>query len=188
MKKYFLAATLTALLFGADEAGYYIEAQGEFGKELETLVNKYKAQDANVSINIYKNKPDDTASDGRKRRFINIGVDKSQNFDMAKGEEIFLKRCASCHGNKGEKRAHGVSRPIKDLSAQEINDSIIAYANDPDYGGEKRHIMKPFAVSINYRDLGDVISYLRGENAFVYTQEGNSPISRKPTEQGTYLE
>lgn len=185
MKKTFLAAALCAALFGANEGGYVLEADGEFGKELEALVNKY---DGNATVRVTKRKEDTSTKDGRSRRLINIGVDKGQDFNLARGEELYLAKCAHCHGEKGGKSAYGASRKLNEMSAQQINDAIIGYANNPQYGGESRHIMQPFAVSVNYRDLGDIISYVKGENAFVYTNEANQPISRKPTEQGTYIE
>ena len=119
---------------------------------------------------------------------INIGVDKSQDFNLARGEELYKKSCAHCHGEKGQTRAHSTSRKLSEMTAEQINDAFIGYVNNPDYGGEKRSLMQPYAVSTSYRDLGDIISYIKGENAFVYTNEENRPISRKPTEQGTYIE
>ena len=185
MKKTFLAMALCVAIFGADESGYVLEADGEFGKELEALVNKYEG---NATVRVTKRKEDKSTKDGRSKRLINIGVDKGQDFNLARGEELYLAKCAHCHGEKGEKSAYGESRKLKDMSAQQITDAIIGYANNPQYGGDKNNIMQPFAVAVNYRDLGDIISYIKGENAFVYTNEANQPISRKPTAQGTYIE
>lgn len=185
MKKTFLFAAVCCVALFAADSGYVLEADGEFGKELEELVAKY---DGNATVRVTKRKEDDTTKDGKKRRLINIGVDKSQDFNLARGEELYLKKCAHCHGEKGDRSAYGSSRKLNQMTAQQINDAIIGYANNPDYGGEKKHIMQPFAVSTNYKDLGDIISYVKGENAFVYTNESNKPISRTPTSQGTYIE
>lgn len=184
-KSLFFALFCCAALFG--ENGYVIEADGEFGKELEELVAKH-SKDGNVTVKIHKNTIDTSTRDGRKKRMINIGVDKGQDFNVARGEEIYKDRCANCHGQKGEVRAHGIARKLNEMTPQQINDAIIGYANNPDYGSSKRFLMQPFAASINYRDLGDVISYIKGESAFIYSNTENRPISRKPTEQGTYLE
>lgn len=187
MKKTLIFSALcAALLFGAEQNGYLIEADGEFGKELEALVAKY---DNNVSVRIIKNTPENaTTKDGRKRRLINFGVDKSQDFNLARGEELYKKTCQHCHGEKGQSRAYATSRKLSEMTAEQINDAFIGYANNPDYGGEKKNLMQPYAVSTSYYDLGDIISYIKGENAFVYTNEENRPISKKPTEQGTYIE
>ena len=193
MKKstFLVAATCTifcaSALFAAQNGEYYIEADGEFGKELEELVAKH-SKDGNVTVRVVRGAEDTSTRDGRKKRMINIGVDKGQDFNMARGEELYLARCASCHGVKGEIKVGGKTRRLNEMSGQQINDAIIGYANNPDYGGDSRYIMRTYAVATNYRDLGDMIAYIKGESAFIYSNQENRPISRKPTTQGTYIE
>lgn len=164
------------------QAGYIIEGDGEFGKELKELVKKH-SKDGNVSVNIYKAKANEVDN-----RLINIGVNPNQNFNLARGEEAYNKHCAHCHGQKGEKRPFGTSRRLSELTGKQIADLVGNYAANPNYGGKNKHIMRPAAVRVSHRDLGDIVSYLKGENALIFSDEGNEPISTKPTEQGTYIE
>ena len=71
-------------LFAAQNGEYYIEADGEFGKELEELVAKH-SKDGNVTVRVVRGAEDTSTRDGRKKRMINIGVDKGQDFNMARG-------------------------------------------------------------------------------------------------------
>lgn len=191
-KSTFLVAAACAIfcasaLFAAQNGEYYIEAEGEFGKELEELVAKH-SKDGNVTVRVVRGAEDTSTRDGRKKRMINIGVDKGQDFNIARGEKLYLARCASCHGVKGEIKVGGKTRRLNEMTGQQINDAIIGYANNPDYGGDSRHIMRTYAVATNYRDLGDMIAYIKGGSAFIYSNQENRPISRKPTKQGTYIE
>lgn len=171
-----------SLLFSADNDKYVIEAKGEFGKELKNLVEKY-AKDENVSINVYQK---DDSNDGR---LLNIGVNKNQNFNIKAGEIAYNKNCLHCHGEKGEKRAMGASQKLSEMSAEDIEANFSEYGSDPEFGGKLKYIMQPYAKKISYRDLGNIIAYLKGENAFVIDDEnsGNTDIQTTPTEQGTYL-
>ncbi len=75
------------------------------------------------------------------------------------------------------------------MSAEDIEAAINSYSNDGNYGGNQRNVMQTEAQRISYRDLGNVIAYLKGENAFLNKENlGNGDISTKPTTQGTYLE
>ncbi len=170
----------------ANDSRYVIEAKGEFGRELKNLVEKY-AKDGNASVNIYQG---GSATGLDDSRFLNIGVNRNQFFNITAGEQIYIKRCQSCHGEKGEKRASAHSKRLKDMSAEDIEAAINSYSNDGNYGGSQRDVMQTEAQRISYRDLGNVIAYLKGENAFLMNQEnlGNGDISTKPTNQGTYLE
>lgn len=53
-----------------------------------------------------------------------------------------LKTCVSCHGVKYDKKALGKSKIVKDMSIDDIEDSLIGYKNGT-YGG----LMKGMMVS-----------------------------------------
>lgn len=43
------------------------------------------------------------------------------------GEKTYVNKCQTCHGVNGEKSAYNTSRPLKDLSIEDMNDSIKNY-------------------------------------------------------------
>lgn len=169
-------------LMANDTNSYILDADGEFGKELQELVKKH-SKDNNISVNIYKAQPDEV-----DKRLINIGINPNQNFNLARGQELYKRQCAHCHGNKGEKKPFGSSRKLSKLSAKQIVDIVGNYADDASYGGKNKQLMRPAAMRVSHRDLGDIVAYLKGENALIFTNKGNAPISTKPTKQGVYIE
>lgn len=172
------------LTWGQDS--YIIEADGEFGKELKNLVEKH-AKDNNLSVKIYEKS--DSTEDYETGRFLNIGVDKRANYNSSKGKELYDKQCKSCHGDKGSKKAMGVSERLSDMSGDEIADSIAGYRGDAQYGGNLKYLMAPIATKLNLRDLGHIIAYLKGDNAFIVDDDSDGGEMRTtPTKQGSYLE
>ncbi|CUU90714.1 c-type cytochrome [Campylobacter hyointestinalis] len=183
LKKSLLFASLATVLCAADDSSYVIEAKGDFGRELKALVEKYAA-DENVSINVYKKAPQDSSGG-----FINIGVDKNRGYNAARGEALYNENCLHCHGEKGTKRAMGVSERLSKMSGEDIAASMSAYNSDPDFGGQLKYVMQPMAKNVNFSQVGDIIAYLKGDNAFVKQDENqNSDISTKPSSQGSYLQ
>lgn len=169
-----------ALFLSANQDSYIFEAKGEFAKELKALVEKYSAEQ-NLSINVYENAPSEQNS-----RFLNIGVDSNAKFNASLGASLYAKKCASCHGENGEKRAHGVSKRLKDLSANDIEAAFSGYTSDPEFGGRLRDLMRPVASMTSYKDLGAIIAYLKGSNALKESTNSNTDISTTPS-QGSYL-
>lgn len=58
----------------------------------------------------------------------------------ADGAEAY-KKCAGCHGAKGEKKALGKSKVIAEMTKAEIVDSLKGY-KDGTYGGAMKGLMK----------------------------------------------
>lgn len=174
---------LASLLFlQADNETYVIEANGEFGKELQELVKKH-ANENNVSVNTYK-KQGEEKSDS----FISVGINKNQKFSIEKGLIAYENNCKSCHGEKGNTRAMGVSRKLSELSAEEIESQVRAYAIDAEYGERTRFVMQPFARKVSSKELGNIIAYLKGTESFKQDENENDDVQTKPTKQGTYLQ
>jgi len=57
------------------------------------------------------------------------------------GNTLFVQKCASCHGMKGEKSALGKSQIIADLTEQQIKDALHGY-QDGSYGKEMKGLMQ----------------------------------------------
>ena len=65
------------------------------------------------------------------------------------------KKCASCHGNNGEKVALGKSKIIKDMTKAEIVASLKGY-KDGTYGGASKNIMLPQVKDLSDNDIKDI--------------------------------
>ena len=183
----FLACFFAFNLNAADKASddtYVFEAKGEFAKELKSLIEKH-SKDENVTVNIYKNTPvaGSKTHSGKVNRNINSLKER--------GGAIFAEKCASCHGEGGQKRAYGASRKIKDLSGKEIAMAISQYTTDLSYGGKMKNIMQSIAAKTSATELGYIIAYLKSDDSFLYdgpsSRSTNTEISTAPSEQGSYL-
>ncbi|MDO5046715.1 c-type cytochrome [Campylobacter sp.] len=185
--RFYKLSLITSLLLlsslNANEPSYVFEAKGEFAKELKALVEKYSKEE-NVTINVYEKAPENEDSSG----FLNIGVNSKRSYSVEKGRELYAKNCASCHGENGEKRAYGASRKLTEISAEDIEAAFSGYLNDPEYGGNKREMMKTVVAKTNYKDLGAIIAFLKGKDALKYKDDPveNKDVSTTPN-QGSYL-
>lgn len=57
------------------------------------------------------------------------------------GELLFVQKCVSCHGMKGEKSALGKSQIIANLTEKQIKDALIGY-QEGTYGKEMKGLMQ----------------------------------------------
>ena len=62
------------------------------------------------------------------------------------------KKCAGCHGVKGEKPALGKSKVIKDMTKKEIADAMVGYQNGS-YGGPMKGLMMGQAKQLSKDDI-----------------------------------
>lgn len=79
------------------------------------------------------------------------------------GQKYYVNKCQVCHGDKGELEARGYSRPLKDLSVDEMKDSISGYTNG-NYDRGMAILMQPISNGISHRDLEKVHAYLKKIN------------------------
>ena len=56
-------------------------------------------------------------------------VEKELKDASIDAEKIYTSKCQTCHGTNGEKKAYNTSRPLKDLSLEEMEESIKDYKN-----------------------------------------------------------
>ena len=102
------------------------------------------------------------------------------------GKELYEKQCASCHGENADKRPFG-STPLKNMDAKDIEDSIISYRSDSSFGGSGKNVMQNQAKILSNNDLGAILAYLKGKDAFAEQDANeNKPVSTQ-TKQGSYL-
>ena len=79
------------------------------------------------------------------------------------GEKTYVNKCQSCHGTNGEKNAYNTSRPLKDLSIEDMTVSIRDYKLGNKNSGNAV-IMTPYANYVNENDIKGIYSYLKKIN------------------------
>ena len=79
------------------------------------------------------------------------------------GEKTYVNKCQSCHGANGEKNAYNTSRPLKDLSIEDMTVSIRDYKLGNKNSGNAV-IMTPYANYLNENDIKGIHSYLQKIN------------------------
>lgn len=124
-------------------------------------------------------------------RLLNLGADPNFEYNAQLGRELYLKECARCHGNNGEKKAYREADRLSKMSAKDIESSLRQYKiGNTEFGGKQANVMRLRASSLSNEDIGNIITYLKGEDAFKYyhNPKENKDISRKVSKQGLYLE
>lgn len=79
------------------------------------------------------------------------------------GENTYVNKCQSCHGTNGEKNAYNTSRPLKDLSIEDMTISIRDYKLGTK-NSNNAIIMTPYANYLNENDIKGIYSYLNKIN------------------------
>lgn len=176
----FLACAFFGVSFAASQI-YYIKASGDLGKEIADMAQAY-AKDKNKNIEVFI---DEDPRRYKDTRILSIGVNHRGNYSLSLGKELYMKTCAACHGEDATKRPGGAT-PLSKMSAKDIEDSIIAYRNDPEFGGSMRSTMKIQANQVSNADLGAIIAYLKGKDAYKDELKTNTPVSTE-LKQGSYL-
>ncbi|QKE29758.1 hypothetical protein AACT_2688 [Arcobacter acticola] len=75
------------------------------------------------------------------------------------GKNIYVNKCQSCHGEKGESTVGGYSRPLNTLSSEEMRHSISGYTNGT-YDRGRASVMRPITSTLTYVTLDKVSAYL----------------------------
>ena len=129
---------------------------------------KTKSQPSNLSSNFVGNSSDIEARIlaklEKKKEEEKIAQEIKIKEDLAiEGEKYYIKKCQSCHGNNGELKAQGYSRPLNSLTLEELKDSIKGYTNG-NYNRGMAEVMAPISNSITYKDIDSVHAYLNKLN------------------------
>ncbi len=155
MLKIFISLLLISATFSfAKDDTYVFEAKGAFAKDLKALVEKY-SKDGKVEVKVYKKSDSVMSSILGKSRAIQSG------------KALYVKRCASCHGQHGEVAAGAGSRVLKDMSANDITVAMENYKRDEHFGGSMKMLMQDVAVSMRSVDLAAIVDYIKGNDKSV---------------------
>ena len=75
------------------------------------------------------------------------------------GKDNYVRKCQSCHGEKGESTVGGYSRPLNTLTSDEMRHSISGYTNGT-YDRGRASTMQPITSTITYVTLEKISAYL----------------------------
>lgn len=79
------------------------------------------------------------------------------------GEKTYVNKCQTCHGVNGEKSAYNTSRPLKDLSLEDMNQSIKNYKNG-NIDSPNAVLMAPYANYLDTKTIKGIHGYLNKIN------------------------
>lgn len=78
-------------------------------------------------------------------------------------KELYTTKCQTCHGANGEKSAYNTARPLKDLSVEDMQESIKNYKVGK-VDSMNANIMTPYANFIDYKEIKGINAYLKSIN------------------------
>lgn len=79
-------------------------------------------------------------------------------------KELYTNKCQTCHGTNGEKSAYNTSRPLKDLSLEDMQESIKNYKIGK-VDSMNANIMTPYANFVDYKEIKGINAYLKELNS-----------------------
>lgn len=78
-------------------------------------------------------------------------------------KELYTNKCQTCHGAKGEVSAYNTARPLKNLSVEDMQESIKNYKVGK-VDSMNANIMAPYANFIDYKEIKGIHAYLQSIN------------------------
>ena len=75
------------------------------------------------------------------------------------GKDNYVRKCQSCHGEKGESTVGGYSRPLNTLTSDDMRHSISGYTNGT-YDRGRASTMQPITSTLTYVTLEKISAYL----------------------------
>lgn len=85
---------------------------------------------------------------------------KEEMGDIAAGKEMYTSQCAQCHGDRGEKKAYNVSKPLNTMTFDDMVYAIREYDLGERTGGMTM-LMKPYAAGLTEDKIKNISSYLQ---------------------------
>lgn len=90
-------------------------------------------------------------------------VEKELQEAKIDAKALYMSKCQKCHGEKGELSAYSASRPLKDLSLEDMEESIKNYKVGK-VNSMTSNIMAPYAGFIDYKEIKGIQAYLKELN------------------------
>jgi cytochrome c553 len=76
------------------------------------------------------------------------------------GKELFMQKCAGCHGKKAEKKALGVSKVIHGWNKVSLEDALRGY-KEGTYGEHLKNVMKEQLKKLKKHDKQMIIEHVK---------------------------
>ncbi len=183
--KHIIAACVLGATLGFAQEGDCIcfELKGEMGKELKALIEKYHGEIAEAKIRSVRGGYDRGYGRTQQGDFSMFTLEEKEAMQnkhlIAEGKPLYERKCKSCHGENAEKRAYGKSRPLKDLSKEQMLNAIIGYTNNT-YDRGMAFIMRPHAASVTESQMESIAAYIKSLNP-EEPKEEKTDKKKKPT-------
>jgi len=156
----------------ASDDTYVFEAKGAFAKELKALIDKY-SKEGKIEAKVYKKSP-------REKSIIGSILGGGDGYTKS-GKELYMKNCASCHGEKGEKYAGAGSRPLINMSEEDIITALEKYKRDEHFGGSMKMLMYDVAVPLRGVEMEEIAAYIKGKSSPSQSMESDYEESEEET-------
>ncbi|WP_321468974.1 cytochrome c [Halarcobacter sp.] len=96
----------------------------------------------------------------RKKKEIIVKKQEAIQRMSKSGKKLYISTCQKCHGEKADKKAYNTSRPLVELSLQDMQLSIRDYVIG-EYDRGRAILMRPYAKSMTSTDIKNVYSYIK---------------------------
>ena len=90
-------------------------------------------------------------------------VEKELQDAKIDAKALYENKCQNCHGQKGEISAYNSARPLKDLSLEDMEESIKNYKVGK-VDSINANIMTPYANFVDYKEIKGIHAYLKELN------------------------
>jgi len=128
------------------------------GKTIQPISSSnFPANSANMEANIIA-KLEKKKEDEKKAK-----DEKELKEAVTNAETLYVNKCQNCHGTNGEKNAYNSSRPLKDLTLDDMKESIKDFKNGKN-NSINASIMAPYANFLDNKDIENVYAYLKKIN------------------------
>lgn len=141
------------------------ELEGQFGEEIKAVLKKY-AKDKNINANskvieVDTNNADNTENTESfvgSQMFNSFSVESGATSDIQKGQKLYNRDCASCHGERAEKSVR--TRPgIVNWDTEKIISELRSYQTR-DYEGQSRFVKEQMTQRYRKQDIVDIANYI----------------------------
>jgi cytochrome c553 len=158
-KKIILGLTVATSLLSAEETICF-KIEGEMGKEIKALVEKYKGSIENITI---KDTTDTNIQNIMSK--VEAKIEEKKKVETTKnildnGKILYTTKCQTCHGKKATKLAYNKSRALNTLTLNDMKQSIRGYIMD-EYDRGLAILMKPYANILTDEDIKAVYQYIQ---------------------------
>ena len=90
-------------------------------------------------------------------------VEKELQEAKIDAKSLYESKCQACHGADGEISAYNVARPLKELSQEDMEESIKNYKIGK-VDSMTANVMTPYASFIDYKEIKGIHAYLKELN------------------------